>query len=262
MLMREKNRPGLLSGDGFVRPECNWPQAARIRGYIQIPGPQSIIMASSPTGKGCGKVMHDFFEKGGRTMKMIRILILLAFAFSNRMAFAGTLLIDKDQERLLNIAYEEGELIGYPETIQGILLQETIAGQLGRMGDYHLGFGKKSYGVMQIRLDTARDMVRRNPELGSYKSDEDLLIRLVTDDEFNIRVGARYFQILMQQHPNAAQGWSRAVSAYNCGSHCGVTSYATKVSSHIRSNVKPFNRLAADNERTVMTSRRLPDFCL
>ncbi|MCP4258746.1 MAG: lytic transglycosylase domain-containing protein [Planctomycetes bacterium] len=170
------------------------------------------------------------------------ILILLLICTFNTISSAETVHFNENQMELLKIAYEQGEKIGYPETIQGILMQETIAGLLGRVGDQHLGFGNKSYGVMQIRLNTAKFVVRHHPTLGKFRSDEELLARLISDDTFNIRVGTLYFEMLLKRYQKHGHSWSKAVSAYNCGLRCGVTLYAKKVKKHIYKRIRPFNK--------------------
>lgn len=127
------------------------------------------------------------------------------------------------QKHLLQIAENEGKLVGYPETIQAILLQETNAGKIGSgafgiIGDHSLGFGKKSYGVMQVRLATAKDVIRRNPDIAKAYTDEEIIIGLVTDPLFCIRIAALHFRWLTKRYVNGHRiTWRQAVEAYNAG---------------------------------------------
>lgn len=117
------------------------------------------------------------------------------------------------QTRLLRIAYEEGVRVGWPETIQAILLQESTAGAHGPVGDRTRGFGNRSYCHMQVKLVAAKDALRHFPELGNFATDEELLAALLTDDRFCIRVGAHYFKVLADR----TDSWSQAVLSYNRG---------------------------------------------
>jgi soluble lytic murein transglycosylase-like protein len=73
--------------------------------------------------------------------------------------------------------------------------------------------GKRSYGVMQVKVTAARDMLNKHPELGVFRSDEELIARLMIDDEFNIRVASKYISYLMKK----ARTEERALVAYNIG---------------------------------------------
>ena len=108
------------------------------------------------------------------------------------------------------MAHLVGEEIGWPETMQSLIYQETLAGYLGRVS-----YNNTAFGVAQVKPDTAR-FVRRHfddidfPEM----SDADLIEKLKNDDLFNMRVGARYFVYCL----NRFEGdWRRAVVAYNQG---------------------------------------------
>jgi len=147
-----------------------------------------------------------------------------------------------DQKRLMSIAYIEGIQVGWPETIQAILLQETRAGVFGPVGDIGNGVGLRSYCPMQIKVATARDMVERY-QMGVFPTDEELIAKLLTDDSFCIRVGAKYFEYLY----SIFRDWKTAVIAYNVGP-AGVklgkdpNNYGEVVWKHILTNVRPFNK--------------------
>lgn len=149
-----------------------------------------------------------------------------------------------DQERLLRIAYEEGEAIGWPETVQAILLQETTAGLNGPIGDLDRGFGRRSYCHMQIKLNAAKDVLRHYDDLGSFATDEELLVKLLTDDRFCIRMGARYFAIMTK----LTQTWSEAVLAYNRGptgakSGKDPVNYLPGIREKIHTVIRPYQEL-------------------
>ena len=122
------------------------------------------------------------------------------------------------QDEIYRIAYEEGLKVGHPETMVAIAFLETRGGAYkstphGVVGDGFARFGQRSYGVMQIRLQTAREVLRRNPQLGTFPTDEHLLVALLTDSVFNIRVAALYFQMQIKHFRH----WRTALVAYGAG---------------------------------------------
>jgi len=160
-----------------------------------------------------------------------------------------------EQRKLMTMAYYIGKEIGFPETMQSLLLQETRAGALGdRIGDVNLPIGKRSYGVMQMKVATARKVLRKYPTLvpnyfpkrKSYKRvrDEEIIIKLIQDDEFNIRLAAMNFVI----HRQLSKSWAKAVVAYNTGQGAANKIFEPKkhvyyvhIVKKLISEVRPFN---------------------
>ena len=66
---------------------------------------------------------------------------------------------------------------------------------------------------MQVKVAAARDVLRREPQLGEFASDEQLITRLISDDEFNIRVASAYLKFLRGNQG----GDDQALVAYNIG---------------------------------------------
>ena len=121
-----------------------------------------------------------------------------------------------EQMDLLGMAYSIGYQDGgesHARLVQAVLLQETIAGLLGRLGHLSAPLGKRSYGVMQVKVVAAHDVLRQHPELGKFHTDDQLITRLMTDDEFNIRVASAYLKFL-RKHKRSDQ---QALVAYNIG---------------------------------------------
>lgn len=163
---------------------------------------------------------------------------------------------DHSQRNLLTLAYHIGNEIGFPETIQSILLQETLAGKLGnRIGDTVLPTLKRSYGVMQVKTSTARQVLRLNPNLRKryfpqFKSekkirDEEIIIQLIQDDVFTIKVAALYFA----HQRKYSTSWSQAVVSYNTGlgrarqiNNLKEHRYYRKVVKRLIKEVRPFNK--------------------
>jgi hypothetical protein len=150
--------------------------------------------------------------------------------------------LDPTQQRLLEIAYKTAKSDGlpYPQLLQGILLQETRA---GRMPIYKVAgpAGHHYYGVCQIKMDAARDVLIRYPELwAAYgfhtHTDEEVIAKLIENDQFNIAVASKYLTILR------SSGYSspRALAvAYNrgpggaVGVNVATDPYSRGVSRHI-----------------------------
>lgn len=172
-------------------------------------------------------------------MKLYILLILMCIS---NLAFATvwqSVKFTPDQLRLLEIAKAEGNKIGYPETIQAILLQESTAGLIGPVGDIVNGFGKRSYCHMQIKVAAAEHVISRY-NLPKFRTEEELIAKLLTDDEFCIYMGAMYFKLMLEQTGD----WKTAVLAYNKGvkgarRHIGKTSYVSDISNFITNVIRP-----------------------
>jgi soluble lytic murein transglycosylase-like protein len=83
-----------------------------------------------------------------------------------------------------------------------------VAGLTNRVGDRY-------FGALQIKLATAKDVLKHYPELLSYldtSTDEEIQAKLILDDEWNIRVGSKYLLMLgINEKPDIA------ITAYNQG---------------------------------------------
>ena len=163
-----------------------------------------------------------------------------------------------EQRKLMEMAFHIGKEIGFPETIQSILLQETQAGAYGdRIGDINLPIGKRSYGVMQVKVATARKVLKKYPKLVEKYfpvrkelkrvRDEEIIIKLIQDDEFNIRLASLNFLM----HRKASKNWAQAVVAYNTGQGKANKirehkkhQYYLKVLNKLIKDVRPFNEMA------------------
>lgn len=124
--------------------------------------------------------------------------------------------LSDEQVRLLQTAYDIGRTDGgheHAELLQAVLLQETIAGQLGRIGHMTAPVGKRSYGVMQVKVSAARDVLRDHPDFGGFRSDEELIVELMSDDVFNMRIASKFLLHLKDR----TETEDAALVAYNIG---------------------------------------------
>jgi hypothetical protein len=156
--------------------------------------------------------------------------------------------LTEEQVGLLKLAYDIGYQDGgeqHASLLQSTLLQETIAGQLGRVGHRAAPVGKRSYGVMQVKVSAATDVLDEHPQLGVSHTDEELIVRLMTDDEFNIRVASKFLLFLRDKTSSDAE----ALVAYNMGLRASKRFeahedfyYVKSVNRYFESIVVPFNR--------------------
>ncbi len=158
-----------------------------------------------------------------------------------------------EQIDLLKLAYDVALADGgreHAELVQAVLLQETIAGQLGRIGHMTAPVGKRSYGIMQVKVTAARDVLRKFPDdFDRFRADEELIASLLMDDEFNIRVGSKF---LMHLRPYT-QSTEQLLVAYNIGlrasrkvEHADKFKYTLRTQRNLHRVVKPFNQRFID----------------
>lgn len=125
-----------------------------------------------------------------------------------------------DQSRMLALAYEFAKSDGHqsPELVQGVLLQETRAGGMDSFRVANPG-PEAYFGPMQIKLATAKDVLKRHPALYTkYKfhtrTDDEIRAHLILNDRFNLEVGSKY--LLMLQNEFGFRG-RQLMNAYNRG---------------------------------------------
>lgn len=152
------------------------------------------------------------------------------------------------QAQVLLMAYDIAKRDGhpYPQLLQGILLQETLAGGLDTYsvagGEYGLPANKRYYGLGQIKLSAAKDVLAEYPEMWKEfefhtRADEEIIAKLIENDEFNISVASKYLLILRRYGYATPHELAKA---YNMGpggarSAGPTTHYSEGVMRHIAS---------------------------
>lgn len=127
--------------------------------------------------------------------------------------------LSEKQHQLLNLAYKIAKEEGIqPEIVQGILLQETLAGGLKSYKVANPG-PEAYFGPMQIKLAATRDVLNRHPQLYSKydfhtRSDDEVKANLILNEEFNLRVGTKYLVLLQKQYGFTGL---KLANAYNRG---------------------------------------------
>jgi hypothetical protein len=129
------------------------------------------------------------------------------------------------QAQLLANAYEVAKQDGlkYPQLLQGILLRETHAGGLSSYKVAGQEFGLKTneryYGIYQVKLPTTKDVLAKYPALIKQfnfhtNTDEEIIAKLIENDDFNTAIASKYLKILETQGFNTIQ---QLAVAYNQG---------------------------------------------
>lgn len=154
------------------------------------------------------------------TAVLVFFVVFVFGVFTNASA-SNWLTPNEVVERNLKKVYEVGKEVGYPETLQAILLQESS-------GVTPVPKSKKaslsvSYGLMQVQINSAKSVFARFPELMDRYfpqrdlkslSNKEIMDLLVTDEDANIRIAAYHFNLYLKL---CNGNWDKAVAAYNVG---------------------------------------------
>jgi hypothetical protein len=111
------------------------------------------------------------------------------------------------QAELLSQAYEIAQKDGHkqPQILQGIILQESKAGEMAsyKVAGQELGLktNERYYGLAQIKLAAAQDVLKIFPNMKSQfgfhtNTDEEVIAKLIENDTFNMSVASKYLLIL------------------------------------------------------------------
>ena len=123
------------------------------------------------------------------------------------------------QHLILNEAYVQAKADGHrnPELVQGVLLQESQAGE----GKYKVAGSKgdEYYGLGQIKIAAAREVMRSWPALWvkyafHTQTDDELKANLILNQPFNIEITSKYLKLLQTRY--GFQG-RELLNAYNRG---------------------------------------------
>lgn len=191
-------------------------------------------------------------------LHIFKITALLLMLFSNA-AQATEIHLTIEQQRVLLLAFKEGKRFGFERTMQSLAFAETVAGRYN-IGDTDQKVGERAYGVAQIKLSTARQVLtkhrlfRKHPKYGRLKYDEQLITALMSDEEFNVRMAAYhlhelYLKFKKDGEPNK-RALDLAIKAYNCGLNriCANGEYLKRVKLFRNTLIKEFNKRVAAGE--------------
>lgn len=160
---------------------------------------------------------------------VVGFILLLLASFS---AFA----LSDSQREVLRLAYEAGKPFDLQKATMGVVYQESLAGLMPPVGDVINGCGRRSYGVAQVQLPAAYDALRVCPHLdSSLHTEEEIIARLLTDDEWSVNVAACYLFWINRQGVSwygTIASYNRGVSGYRAGDY--NPKYVQSVLHHIR----------------------------
>jgi hypothetical protein len=152
--------------------------------------------------------------------------------------------------KLMRVAYQTGKEIGHPETIQALLLRETNGNRYRSLGPVKDTQNNQCYGVMQIKLETAKFVLTKIWRLpkSDLLPDHQLRQKIHTDDTLNIKIATSYFKYLLSLNSGPEQ-WDKAVLSYNIGSSRvgedgkvnDPDGYVESVRTKIKTDVQKFN---------------------
>lgn len=127
------------------------------------------------------------------------------------------------QRENMKLAYELAKADGHkdPRIVQGIILQESDAGAAKRWRVGGLDHGAKElyYGLAQIKVSTARDVLNRFPELWKQfdfhtRTNDEIKANLMLNDRFNLTIASRYLLMLARDYGFKGR---QLLNAYNQG---------------------------------------------
>ncbi len=149
---------------------------------------------------------------------MTRVLLLgcmlLATLHAGGLDFRQILTLKTVKNVALRYPNKKGQTL--EDTAMAICLAETSGGKV-KWGDKQLlrkGIKKASYGIMQVRLATARFVAKRYNLLDvRMMSDTQLITRMMHDPVFNARIAVLYLVYLS----DTSGSYFEAISRYNGG---------------------------------------------
>ena len=119
------------------------------------------------------------------------------------------------EKHLMYMAYYMAVGEGLGKTAMGVLVVETTMGRTGPIGDKSNGFGKRSYGVMQVKLATTKDVIDRRPDLDpGFDNDYELIVELINNEKWNMQIAIE--QLRWYYHERDLN-WRETLVAYNRG---------------------------------------------
>lgn len=121
---------------------------------------------------------------------------------------------------LMKMANHYGHLIGFPETMQAILMQETQGGRI-RTDSRQEQLEWAAFGVMQIQPATAKWVLECLLHKDNVPDENIIKGMLKTNDSFSIHISAVYFKYLYDRYikrgNHTGVAWRMALLAYNVG---------------------------------------------
>ena len=147
-------------------------------------------------------------------MKKIFLLLTIFIYEVNALDFKQILVLKTVKNIALHYPDKRGKTFEY--AAMAICLSETSGGKLN-FGDKQLlkrGIKKASYGIMQVRLETARFVAKSfNLSKVQKMSDLELIKKMMHDNLFNAKIGVLYIIWCS----NNSKSYFETISRYNGG---------------------------------------------
>lgn len=186
-------------------------------------------------------------------MKTI-ILLILMIIIPNIVLGEGGWEPSEEQKYILDTAKQAGDEIGWPETIQAIQFVESTCG-INKYGPADDNFSNRYFGTAQMKISTARYVIKNIRKDDRKYSDNKIFIRLLLMDEWAIKLSADYFAYLLDKFRKYPDPWRYAVLAYNRGPGTVMKygldhdpyNYVDKVNTAITTIIRPYNIMYASN---------------
>lgn len=150
------------------------------------------------------------------------------------------------QVKLLTLAHSTSVADGFkfPNLLEGILIQESNAGEMKNYkvagGEFGLAPNKRYYGVAQLKLDAAKDVLKSYPDLWKKfdfqtKTDEEIIAKLIDNDKFNIAIASKYLIIIQSRGFKTPRSIALAFNRGAAGALSGEDpfNYSASVMRHI-----------------------------
>ena len=156
------------------------------------------------------------------------------------------------QARNISMAYDIGKRDGLaPSLLPAIIMQETKAGEhhsykvAGQ--EFGLAANKRYYGLAQIKLEAAKDVLREYPSLRQEfdfhtNTDEEIIAKLIENDRFNLSVASKYLVMLKDRGFNTVK---QLALAYNRGA-AGAKSFNADTHYYPQGVMHHIQRLKSD----------------
>lgn len=155
------------------------------------------------------------------------------------------------QAELLSYAYKVAKEDGHtiPEYYQGVIYEESKAGGIK---NYKIGGkpGNLYYGIPQIKLGSAKEVLKKYPSLGSFDRDDKIISKLMHDDRWSTRVGSKYL-LMMSKGKTPEQG----LVAYNKGfsGAKGVNPLTNRYAKKVLHNTKTVVKLLNEKNPNIIS---------
>lgn len=146
---------------------------------------------------------------------LLSMLIMLSFDTEAKAQSQGRCGFMSDERSLLIHAHRLADAYNLGKTAMSILIAETHAGRYGPIGDTRHDIGYRSYGPAQIKLATARDIIKNSPRIDvQYDHPYAMINDLIERPYWNVQLMVEH---LIWLHHEQDLSWRETLLAYNEG---------------------------------------------